>query len=333
MSKKTSDREDPTSVAYADGWVEKLRQHLPETVKSWDAEAIHHSRVATRRLAATLDVLGPVLSKGHRKPLGKALRQVRRQLGPLRDLDVMLDHLGSFRSSPGVEWLRAQLADERTARREKAAGDLHPTKALAKLGTWWAVRQEWVEADDAVDGLMANSVHLQLDAFAEHATAVTAGDVASAAEGARDPHELRIAGKALRYTLEMAIASGHPLPAKVATAFKRMQDALGAWHDMVVLAERCMRASLDAQLAYHDPALYLSVQEVSRTAVQRSMRHLATFAALWSKRGGPLAETIRATFPVARDGAATEPETGPDRPGSTGTPDPAPPAAADPEAA
>jgi CHAD domain-containing protein len=330
MSKKTSDREDPTSVAYADGWVEKLRQHLPETVKSWDAEAIHHSRVATRRLAAALDVLKPVLSKGHRKAVDRALRQVRRQLGPLRDLDVMLDHIGSFRSSPGVEWLRAQLEGDRTARRAEAAEALHPTKALAKLGTWWAVRQEWVEAADAVDGLMSNSVHLQLDAFAEHAAAVTATDASAAA---RDPHELRIAGKALRYTLEMAVASGHPLPAKVATSFKRMQDALGAWHDMVVLAERCMRASLHAQLAYHDAALYLSVQEVSRTAVRRSMRHLAAFGRLWGKKGASLADTIRTTFPVARDAAATEPETGPDRPGSTGTPDPAPPAAADPEAA
>ncbi len=323
---KPSSPPSPSSLAYADGWVEKLRDHLPETVKTWDADAIHQSRVATRRLAAALDVLGPVLSKGHRKPFAKALRKLRRQLGPLRDLDVMLDHLATFRPSSGVEWLQGKLADERTDRRAEAADGLDPARSLGKLGAWWAVRQEWAEAEAAVDGLTANAVHLQLDAFAEHAAAVSSGTGQSAD---RDPHALRIAGKALRYTLEMAVEGGHPLPPGVATAFKRMQDALGAWHDMVVLAERSLRLALDAQLAYHDPALHLSVADVSRTAVQRSVRHLAAFTHLWSGQGDGLAETIRATFPLAVSG----PQTGPDRTGSAGTPDPELPAPADPAAA
>ena len=302
------------SLAYADGWVERLRAHLPETVKTWDADAIHQSRVATRRLRAAIDVVAPVLSKGHRKPLAKALRAVRRQLGPLRDLDVILDHLTGFKPTPGRDWLRQQMEDERAARRTDAADDLHPTKVLAKLGGWWAVRQEWADAGDAIDGLMANSVHLQLDAFADRATALGSGD----------PHALRIAGKALRYTLEMAVAAGHPLPPGVAKAFKRMQDALGGWHDMVVLAERALRASLDVQLAYHDAALHLGVADVARTAVQRSQRHMAAFADLWQKQGVTLAEAIRSGFPVARDGV-TELQTDPDPTGSAGTPDPAPP--------
>ena len=321
MSQRPSTNE-PSSLAYADEWIEKLRKHLPETVKTWDAEAIHHSRVASRRLKAALDVLDPVLSKGHRKSLDKALKKLRRQLGPLRDLDVMLDHLADFRPGPGVDWLRQQLTDDQTDRRRDTADDLHPTKALAKLGTWWAVRQEWVEAGDAVDGLLANSVHLQLDAFAEHA--------ATAAEEGRDPHQLRIAGKALRYTLEMAVAGGHPLPSSVAMAFRRMQDTLGAWHDMVVLAERALQATLDVQLAYHNPVLHLAVMDVARATVQRSQRHLAAFAAVWAKQGDSLAATIRATFPLASD--VSESQTDHDPSGSTGTPDPAPPAPADPAA-
>ena len=331
MAKRPPETGIPLSLAYADEWVEKLRKHLPEAVQTWDADAIHQSRVATRRLAAALDVLDPVLSKSHRKALAKVLRKLRHQLGPLRDLDVMLDHLAEFKPMAGVAWLRDRLTGERTDRRAEVADDLDVTKALAKLGSWWAVRQEWVEAGDAIDGLLANAVHLQLDAFAEHAAAVTSADP-SAPEEARDPHELRIAGKALRYTLEMAVASGRPLPPAVAKAFKKMQDALGAWHDRVVLAERAMRASLDAQLAYHDPPLYLSVDDASRAAVQGSVRDLAAFTTLWAKQGSTLADTIRSTFPVAVDDTATEAKTGPDRPDSAGTPDPAPPAPADPAA-
>ncbi len=315
------------SIAYADAWVETLRNQLPETVKSWDAEAVHKSRVATRRLRAALDVVRPVLSKAHRKPLERTLRKLRRQLGPVRDMDVMLGHLDAPQSGPGVDWLRQRLTEARDDQRKRTTQKLHPTRVLAKLGNWWAVRQEWVEAGDAVDGLLANSVHLQLDAFIEHADGVTTGDPA-----ANDPHELRIAGKALRYTLEMAVASGHPLPGGVAKAFKRMQDALGAWHDRVVLADHATRAALDAGLAYHDPVVHLAVLDVARASVQRSVRHLSAFSDLWRKRGGGLVDTIRATFPIVRQGAIESPAD-PDRSGSAGSPDPAPPAPTDPAAA
>ena len=120
---------------------------MPETVRTWDADAIHQSRVATRRLAAALDVVAPVLTKEHRQPLAKALRErSRRQLGPLRDLDVMLEQLATFRPSPGVDWLRGQLDAARTRRRAKAADGFRPKETLAKLGAWFAVRHEWVEA-------------------------------------------------------------------------------------------------------------------------------------------------------------------------------------------
>ena len=320
MATKPDGPPPPKSLAYADQWVEKLREHLPVTVKSWDPDAVHHSRTSTRRLKAAVDVLRPVLSGDHRKPFGRVLRKLRRDLGPVRDLDVMLGHLDRFGTAPGVAWLRDHLTAELAEERARAADHLNPTKRLAKLGCWWGVRQEWVEAGDAVDGLLSNAVHLQLDAFAEQATSLTGGD----------PHELRIAGKALRYTLEMAVASGHPLPPAVARAFKRMQDALGTWHDMVVLADRATRAATAEALAYHDAAAYVSVLDVARSAAQRSARHLAAFAAIWADQGGPLTDSIRAAFPLSL-AHVSGPKMGPGRPGSAGTPDLAPPAPVDPE--
>ena len=325
MPKSPDPAPEPPSLAYADAWVDKLRQHLPEVVKSWDADAVHQSRVATRRLRAAVDVLRPVLSKDHRKPFGRVLRRLRRRLGPLRDLDVMLGHLDRFGTSAGVGWVRDRLTADRDAERARTADKLHPAKELARLGCWWGVRQEWAESAGAVDGLLSTAVHLDLDAFAERATAVTSGT----GSADRDPHQLRIAGKGLRYTLEMAVASGHPLPAAVAKAFKRMQDALGAWHDMVVLADRATGAALHAGLAYHDPALHLSVLDVARAAVQRSARHLAAFGTLWAEQGPAITEAVRAAFPLSHP--VSEPRTGRGRPDSAGTPDPAPPAPAGPE--
>ena len=55
--------------------------------------------MATRRLKAALDLLKPVLSDEHLKPFSKVLKKFRRRLGPMRDLDVMIEHLGEIKPS------------------------------------------------------------------------------------------------------------------------------------------------------------------------------------------------------------------------------------------
>ena len=68
----------------------------------------------------------------------------------------------------------------------------------------------------------------------------------------------------------------------------------------------------------------MSVLDVARASVQQSVRHLAAFSNLWRKRGAALTETIRATFPIVREGGEgiTESTAGPDPIGSAGTPVP-----------
>ena len=78
---------------------------------------------------------------------------------------------------------------------------------------------------------------------------------------------------------------------------------------MAVLADRALRASLDAQLVYHQPTLHLSVADLARGAVQRSQRHLAAFARLWRQRGDALTVTVRSALPLT---VATPPAEPPD---------------------
>lgn len=320
-------------LAYVDDLVDGLRRLTPAALKEFDEDAIHQARVATRRVKAATDLMAPVLSKGGRKPFATVMRKLRRRLGPLRDLDVMLGHLGDYEKAPKLRaaagWLGGHLRKKRDEAREAAGKGATTTKTLSRLGTWWGLREEVVEARDAVGPLLAESVHLQLDAFAEQADHVArgskdegqaVGNVAAAAKASDsapdssfilqpsslssashvDPHEVRIVGKALRYTLEMAVVDGHPLPADVAKAFKRMQEALGLWHDFVVLTETALRASLDAMLALHDPPLQAAVLELARATLQRSARELDKFSAKWRDRGQDLARTIRAAFPLTR---------------------------------
>ena len=344
-------------LTHLDTLVEDLRTHVPKALREWDEEAIHQARVATRRLKAALDLLRPVLDERQRRPFARVLRKLRRQLGPLRDFDVMIGHLKEFRAdrrcTAAAEWASADACRLREAERRQFAGQ-PPARILARLGRWWGLREQVVEARPAVDTLVKESVHLQLDAFVEQAdllvrrhaqagapvtaagrpertsdkgqTAAANGSATEPAAAAApvagtllDPHELRIAGKALRYTLEMAVKQGYTLPGSVTKTFKHMQESLGLWHDYVVLSDRVLNASIRGMLSHYNPPLQEKVLDLSRATLRKSVRELEKFTALWADRGEELARTIRAAFPltlpppshVARIEAAVPPESPP----------------------
>ncbi|HLL89275.1 MAG TPA: CHAD domain-containing protein, partial [Tepidisphaeraceae bacterium] len=293
-------------LAWMDERVNDLRDLVPRALRAWDEEAIHQARVNTRKLKAAIDLMAPVTSPDHRRAFGRVLRRLRRRLGPLRDLDVMIRHLKDLADAEGRPHAAAAgwMADKLAAQREElhaAASGKEVSAILSKIGAWWGLRQEVQDAGEAVDTLLAESVHLQLDAFAEQAdrlTGVTPAQVDG--EPPQDPHELRIAGKALRYTLDMAGVQGHPLPGGVGKAFKGMQEALGLWHDHVVLSESSLRLALDHLLVHHDTAMYLQVLGVAEWAAKAAASHMAQFTDLWKGQGAELAQTTRTAFPLTR---------------------------------
>jgi CHAD domain-containing protein len=320
-------------VVHADRLVDGLRELVPKALAEWDEDAIHHARVGTRRLKAVVDLLRPVVSADARKPFSRIGRKLRRRLGPLRDLDVMLGHLGELAAhrthADAVAWLSQRLRAARDRARQNSTDQKPPSKVVVKLDAWGPLRGEIAEAHEAVDSLLVESIHLQIDAFAEQAQRLTS--VPEAPESGVDVHELRIAGKALRYTLEMAREQDRPLAPAVLRTFKRMQEALGLWHDFVVLTEWAMRASLDELLAHHDTAMQAKVFALARLTLGRAERHLKRFADLWAREGTGLAETIRGSFPLTR--AVSAPQTDPGPPATAEPPAPeAPPRGAAPAA-
>ncbi|HET6250117.1 MAG TPA: CHAD domain-containing protein [Tepidisphaeraceae bacterium] len=291
-------------LSYIDELVEGLRGDVPKAMKHWDADAIHDSRVATRRLKAALDLLKPVLSDEHLKPFAKVLKKLRRRLGPMRDLDVMIDHLHELKSRPhadAVAWLLDRLTSERESARKESTAVGAPARVLSRLGTWWGLREEVEEACEATDSLLAESLHQQLDSFAEQADRLTAAPAAGSDPSSRqDPHAVRIAGKSFRYTLEMAAVQGHKLPSGIMKSFKRMQESLGMWHDYVVLTERAMQTSLQDLLPHHNADLAARVLELSKLLLKRATHHMDQFSRLWLQTGGDVARAVRLTFPLTK---------------------------------
>jgi CHAD domain-containing protein len=239
----------------------------------------------------------------------------------------MLEHLAELRTSPkcaaAATWLADAVGLQRQGLREASERDVPSAEVLDRLAAWLPVRDEIARARDATEPLIAESVHRQLDAFAEQASRLASPDPNSAAEG-QNPHELRISGKALRYTLEMAVVQGHALPKRVMKAFKRMQELLGAWHDYVVLTDQALKSSLDVQLGHHDASRQEQVLDLARFTNRRAGQHLDAFRKLWSSTGEDVAAAIRAAIepPIAS-------ESGTD-PGPNGSAAPAGPAASPP---
>jgi CHAD domain-containing protein len=267
---------------------------MSAAVSGDDQDAVHDARVITRRLRAATDLVESVVSKRCRKPFDRVGKSLRRQLGPLRDLDVMLEHLDEFkqpRLEPAVEWMRQRLGTLRQEAVQSAGDQIPPARMLARLGSWWGLRHDIENARESISELLAKSVHLQLDAFIEQADDLIGVRLS-------DPHQLRIAGKSLRYTLELARENGVRLPAAVVALFKRMQTALGLWHDFVVLAERIMLESVECDLALHNPRLQSELLSVTQISLRKSESQLKKMAELWKTRGESLAEIIRQSFPL-----------------------------------
>jgi CHAD domain-containing protein len=192
-----------------------------------DPEPVHQLRVATRRAAAALRAFGDLVPAKDRRKLRRALRRLRRAAGAARDADVFLLKLqrwGADRpvaEQPGLHLL-AGLA---VARRRDAQATLDATEpgSLPALGR---LRGGGGEAlGDRAAGVLPGL-------FAEFTDAAD-GDL-------DDPHrlhQLRIAGKRLRYALELfAGCYGPDVRDRLVPAIEFVQNLLGDAQDGHVIA-------------------------------------------------------------------------------------------------
>jgi len=345
MSDETSSASSAL-LTYLDELVEHLRRLIPGAIRGSDADAIHDARVATRRLKAALDLLETTIDHRRLRPFAKTLRKLRRRLGPLRDLDVMGGHLIELKKDANEEqvnaiaWLEVRLEELRKSAVHEARDTAPPGKMLAKLGTWWGVRDDIAEASNATNSLLSDSLSRQIATFAKESNRLVAPlsiEEATALSDRVDPHAIRIAGKSLRYTLEMARVQDFAFSGDVLKSFKHMQEALGLWHDFIVLTERMLSISGDEQLAHHDAPTQRAILGLAQVTLRKSEEQLDQFAGLWMEKGTSITDAIsRIAAPNATKVASvvlSESQTDLDPCDSASSADPAAPASDAPEAA
>jgi triphosphatase len=201
-----------------------------------DMEAVHDMRVATRRLRAMLLVLADVYDEREVSRLRKGLRRVAASLGVVRDAEVWLAAVDEYAAGrapeerAGLDALTDALVERRDTGRRELIRELESgrTRRLRR------VVQSFVDEPGA--GVRPDSAQLRVRDRAGSALwaryeAVRAFEPVMPVAPVEVLHELRIAGKYLRYTFELfedaLDEDAQALHAELVGA----QDHLGALHD------------------------------------------------------------------------------------------------------
>jgi len=270
-----------------------------------DAQALHRTRIASRRLREVLPILQ--LDAEVTRKLSRRLRKVTRRLGTVRELDVLLLlidglHESGLHNERSLKRLATVVSEERTEARERLLARLPATELHGiadKLDTIARELKAHERSSPARGRSGARRSRWAVEArLARRASALaTAIRDAGAVYLPERLHAVRIALKKLRYAVEVS-AEIDLAPARASIASLRAaqreragvgpreprkktnpnlrtlkygQDVLGGLHDVQVLIDRVRQ--LQAPLAPPDITAWREVDTVV-TSLENDCRRL-----------------------------------------------------------
>ena len=200
-----------------------------------DAEALHQLRVATRRSRALLRAARGLVAGWWAEPLRAELAWLGGLLGPVRDLDVLLEHLDVEAAvlegddARAFRRLRKRLADERDDDRATLLHAMDEPRYYRLLDT--LVRAGSAPAGDG---------EVSLTEIAEAAFARLRRAAKSLPKKPTDDelHAVRIDTKRARYAAELAAPALGKAGARLVERAKDLQDVIGEHQDAVVAEAR-----------------------------------------------------------------------------------------------
>ncbi len=259
-----------------------------------DLEDLHAMRVATRRQRAAWRVFGDAFRAGRTKTHRARLREVAARLGAVRDLDVLLEGADAYRADlPTTEQRAVEplLAAWRT-HREDARILLIRELDSEGYRRWLDDYAEFVRHEGtAVVATSPTEPHRVRDTAASQI--LTAYEQVRAYEpvlrwaDVETLHELRIAGKWLRYTIEFVREALGPEADGPIARITALQDHLGLLNDADVSAHLARAFLIENAASLSDAetgaiARYLVSREKEvdrlRRTVGRSWRGVAGIA-------------------------------------------------------
>jgi len=249
------------------GWTDRLQKVLRQKTQAFfslegavlagdDPEAIHDMRVASRRLQ---EVLRLVFAEDPRlKGLIRDIRRARRVQSGVRDLDVMTQRLrgaakGASRDAQeALRFAQQTIASRRRQRHRKMVKALKALD-LGRLHTdtegLMSFRRQ---GRPRVSGPAISRAQVEQRAQAQIAARADAFQKAvSTARGSLKPedlHSARVAGKRLRYLLEISDELQIGSFRRQIARMRAIQQALGGWHDLEVLEATVTKLFADREM-------------------------------------------------------------------------------------
>jgi CHAD domain-containing protein len=206
-----------------------------------DVEHVHQMRVWSRRASAALCLYQALMPDWRVQRIAKHLGRIRRAANDARDDDVFAARLAQEKDNPAAELLLERVRDHRRRAQEPIVAIHRKLGKNGKLGkrTDQLLRRVGTgrRADEGAAPFRDWAVcrlHCQTGGFFL-AAAADLSDV-------HNLHQLRIAGKHLRYTIEL-LAAGLPesIRQDVYPMIKDLQDRLGAINDHATAQQRLER--------------------------------------------------------------------------------------------
>jgi CHAD domain-containing protein len=282
---------------------------LAQCVKDADSDAVHRVRTGSRRLQAMLEAMlrenATFALDRSARPWLRQLKQIRRAAGPVRDLDVhrkLLENLvGKTAPDSDASPLKnqAEMLDEwlKSERR-------HLARSMQKQ----IRKREHGLAEEQTAVLNAiRSAPLERVNTGRSADAVALEDFVRAVDAmplldAENLHDFRKATKKARYVAESGVEKG-PY-SSVAKALKRVQDAIGEWHDWQCLLEET-GAALDKNAPDLSAHLEHEVERHFAAAMKTTQTMRARLSGEWMALGKPPATRPPASVTVRESRVAS----------------------------
>lgn len=231
------------------GSVERFLEHAPWVRGGRDPEDVHQARVAVRRLRSDLRTFRPLLDPEWQTALRDELRWLGRELGAVRDVEVLRLRLGGrVDNLPSQEALPARRILEDLDERHRAARhDLLQAMASERytglLERLVHAAQEPLVGPDAATPASHVLPELARGPWKHLAeTVVDLGDDPS--DGAL--HDVRIRAKRARYAAEAVSPSVGKPARRFARAATRVQDVLGEHQDACIAGRWLRTVARDA---------------------------------------------------------------------------------------
>ncbi|HEY2882402.1 MAG TPA: CHAD domain-containing protein [Pirellulales bacterium] len=221
--------------------LEAVWRYLPDAAVTANdnVENVHQLRVSTRRATAALQLFEAMLPRKRSRWFRKRLKQIRKAAGEARDLDVLRHRLSAACAAEQLAGC-VPLEDRLTAAREaaqpaiqaicQALGDKHFRRRMKKL----VDKTRW-RSPDAPPPTSLAAAQAGLQPLAAAFFTASEGDF----ENILALHEFRIAGKKLRYAMEVFAAAFAPtFRRELYPLVEELQEKLGALNDHATIRDR-----------------------------------------------------------------------------------------------